>query len=491
MTDRIDAGEVRLGGGFFLSRPGWRATPYTEEDDTASYSHLVTYRKSPRTLRTALLELIGSARRKVFVASFFLGDQELTEALRQAAARLRGGVYVISAIDESSLSRGLKGLEDEVGKDAAEGKRFDELCRAGIYVRGHENCHAKFAVADDESALVSTANFTTRALDVTGEAGVLIRDRPQAVRLGRLFARLWHTGCTWEIPSVPPDGIYTAARRSSQPWQAAVPQPGDGPGAGIIWTDENEQHLLRHLLSIIDGARSELLLATWNLNTATQDPALLIEPIRRAVARGVRTRLLVRTFNDRPAHRAEALALAEAGVEVCGDRETHVKGAFADVDAGALFSANFDAVHGLTSGVEIGCRLDGTPALAPARGFIRHMMDFADSEFVAEARQRDLHDRLLGRWHTGWPLGEEVNVLAREECWAALVKESEYGPLLYTGRPEEVRLFAGRTTWTISDNRLTRSAERRHSAGALLDQWLQRKGEGPRGFCPAVLTRVG
>lgn len=495
MTNRLDLGAVRLDGGFFLTREKWQAKPYNDQYEDSSYSHCITYRGSPRTLRAALLEVIRTARRKVFLASFFLGDQELTEALREAAERLRGGVYVISAIDDRSLRRGLKGLEDEPDRDAAEGKRFEELCRAGIYVRGHENCHAKFVVADDEIALVSTANFTTRALDVTGEAGVLVRDPAQAERLSRLFARLWHTGCTWEIPPVPPDGTYTAGRRSPQPWESRVRQPPEGADARIIWTDDSEQHVLTHLLSIIDGARDALLLATWNLNSLTQDPSLLLDPIRQAAARGVRTRVLVRTFNDRPRHRAEATALAEAGVEICADRETHVKGAFADDDAGAIFSANFDADHGLTSGVEVGCRLDGTPALAQARQYLRHLMDFADSTFSPDCTQRVLHDRLLGRWQAMWPLANEIEVAADDLCWHTLVRECERGPVLFTGQPDEIELLAGRMTWALRSDgagaplRLKASGERSNAADGLAEQWLQRKGSGPRGFCPAILTR--
>jgi hypothetical protein len=44
--------------------------------------------------------------------------------------------------------------------------------------------------------------------------------------------------------------------------------------------------------------------------------------------------------------------------------------AIADRRHGALFSANFDTQWGLTSRVEVGCRLDGTSALSETVRYI-------------------------------------------------------------------------------------------------------------------------
>ena len=144
--------------------------------------------------------MISSARRKIFIASFLLGDAALLDALAAAASRLLGGVYVITQLDERRLVQGLQELadsedpgEENGGIDAAvqtQKKRFDQMTRNGIYVRGHLNCHAKFDVADDETALVTSANLMTSALDFTGENGVVITDRAQVRRLARVFARL-------------------------------------------------------------------------------------------------------------------------------------------------------------------------------------------------------------------------------------------------------------------------------------------------------------
>ena len=73
----------------------------------ADYRHCFTYENSARadgqTIKNALLELLKSARRKIFIASFRIGDKDLIDALYDAARRLRGGVYVITELDLASL----------------------------------------------------------------------------------------------------------------------------------------------------------------------------------------------------------------------------------------------------------------------------------------------------------------------------------------------------------------------------------------------------
>ena len=229
MSELLDLSAQPVDGCYFLRRRMSDPADFAGTSPGA-YKHVFTYWKSERTIRSELEAMIAGARRKIFIASFLLGDPALLDALTAAAGRLLGGVYVITQLDEQRLGRGLQELADaddpELGHGGigaaveAQKKRFDKMTQNGIYVRGHLNCHAKFVVVDDEIALVTSANLMTSALDFTGEDGVVITDLAEVQRLARLFARLWRTGCVYEAR---PGQAYRLSKiKEQESWPAAA-----------------------------------------------------------------------------------------------------------------------------------------------------------------------------------------------------------------------------------------------------------------------------
>jgi phosphatidylserine/phosphatidylglycerophosphate/cardiolipin synthase-like enzyme len=225
----IDISHNRVPGGYFLLA-GVRSVPFKSAiRSETSEQVLVTYRDSGAPIRDCLLHMLRSAKRRVFVASFMLGDEEVIREMIAAANRLKGGIYLITALDERSLGRGLREYEENEQESPEERrKNFERLTTAGVYVRGHESCHAKFAVVDDSVALVGSANFVANGFEWTGEANVFLRDADQIRQLNRLFSELWYEGCRWEIP---PGITYLVAERSagSSPTHPAAPNfcPGE------------------------------------------------------------------------------------------------------------------------------------------------------------------------------------------------------------------------------------------------------------------------
>ncbi len=501
--DELDLGRIRTPEAFFLLDDD-RITPFVagSPDGDGDYRHCFTYRGSDESIRTAAVELIRTAKHKVFVASFRIGDPHILNALFEAVDRLRGGVYVITAFTDATLRRGLAELEDLDAADiAAQKKRFDELTRRGIALRGHEQCHAKFLLVDDTAALVSSANLETSALadrprqkPATGENGVVVTDPTEVDRLGRFFTRMWFSGCTWQAP---PGTEYALHRRTPTP-SPATPGPATGSPA-VIWTSTGEPGIRTALHEIIAGAQDELLLATFSLAGIRECPELLLEPLRRAMAkRRIDVRLLVRARNNIADHRADTAALAALGVRIHPDSATHAKGAIADGRLGALFSANFDAHHGMFDGVETGVRLDGHPALREARRYFLHAMDHADRRYVDQPSQRQLNAALGAHWQNRWPHPDRLTVTAGPEEWRTLADAADTGPVLFQD-DGTLRLYAAGHSFTLtsagdgSPHRLTaeRSAQ---TAQERLHGWYSARSrragdDGTRGFCPAHLVR--
>jgi phosphatidylserine/phosphatidylglycerophosphate/cardiolipin synthase-like enzyme len=356
MTNRLDLGAYRYDEGYFLLRDNGGADPYFPEIiRNGQYRHVFSYRGSRPTIKEAALGLLSAARHKVFVASFRIGDTDLLKALYDASDRLRGGVYVISALDERSLRKGLQ-IEDADTPGAddirAQNKRFEDMTSRGISVRGHENFHAKFLIVDDRIALVSSANLETSALTdtesrgATGENGFIVSDKNEVFRLARYFTRLWHE-CTYEMP---PGENHTVQERTASASPCRVPMADLSHSPSVIWTHRGELGILNAIHDIIGRARRTLLLASYSLNGLTEHPELLLTPIERAIrAHHIQVSLLVRARNNHPQTRHGATALAKLGVHLHADSLTHAKAAIADERHGALFSANFDADHGLLS----------------------------------------------------------------------------------------------------------------------------------------------
>jgi phosphatidylserine/phosphatidylglycerophosphate/cardiolipin synthase-like enzyme len=483
----IDLGAIACDTGFFLPRDAAQA-PFEEIPSSGPWQFCSTFRGSPTTLRDGVLELVRAARHKIFVTSFILGDQALAAELISAAERLTGGVYVISELSEASLRRGLARLEEihERGekiteKVEVEKKRFMSLTRNGVAVRGHENCHAKFMVVDDVMAWVGSANLETRAFTEGGEVGVIISDPVEVDRLARLFARMWLAGSRYHLPAA---DDYSVQNREGT-CTVAVPRP-PGRAPSLIWTDENDKSLLTAVQKVIGAARQELLLASYSLDGMKGRPDLLFHPVAKAVARGVEVTMLVRALNKRDRHRRDAAELHDLGVRLLADRYNHAKAAVADNGAtGALFSANFDAEHGLDpgSGLEIGARLDGTAALADLTRYLRHALANADHEFVRRPLQRQVNDAKVFGASRAWPLPSEIRVRAAPEDWSALAREAAQGPALWTRENNTIDLIVGQRAWPLSQ---TCNDQIR-----LGSQHLPTTANKSPGYCSAVLIYEG
>ncbi|HZM84767.1 MAG TPA: phospholipase D-like domain-containing protein [Candidatus Limnocylindrales bacterium] len=485
-------------------------TPFGANPGAASrYEHLFSYKLSDTSIADAAIDIIRHAQRKVFLASFRIGDGPMLDALYETVGRLRGGVYVITSWDEKALRQGSAELgdDDDLTEDEikAQNKRFDDMTRRGIIVRGHPSCHAKFLLADDAIALVSSANLETSALRdrtdryVTGESGAVITDTGEVGLLARFFTRLWFEGCTGEAR---PGAHYVLRSRRREPSPCTVVPSLTTPSAGVIWTHDDEHGILDAIVDIASCATHELLIASYNLVGLSERPDLLLDTLARALERGVRVSLLLRGRNL-PRDLRDAAALAALGVELHPDSLTHVKGVIADGRHGALFSANLDFDHGLINGVEVGVRLDGTPALVEARRFFMHAMRNADMKFTPCPAQAELDSAYPARWRKQWPFAGTLAVTATDAVWHSFTEAAQRPPILYeTTDSGPITLHAGRRSWSLVRGgqtwRLEASARTNNEKEPLdlMADWSKRRSAtesaaatARRGFIPAILIR--
>ena len=141
-----------------------------------------------RLTRAALMDVIRSATGRLVLVSF-------------AAYRVREVCAEVEAVSDRGADVRLV-LEDESMDSAA---AFSSLRgRAGFWVRpadkrpalvaGHASLHAKAAVADDHTALVTSANLTGHGIGSNMELGLLVRGGPVPARLAAHLSELMDGG---------------------------------------------------------------------------------------------------------------------------------------------------------------------------------------------------------------------------------------------------------------------------------------------------------
>jgi phosphatidylserine/phosphatidylglycerophosphate/cardiolipin synthase-like enzyme len=144
-----------------------------------------------RLTRAVLLEVIDAAQRELLLVSYAaFRVQDVLDKLAQAARR---GVAIKLVLETT---------EDSAGRLTVDAARAFATVRehVGFYVwptdrrppveGGHAVLHAKAAIADDHTALITSANLTEHAIRANIELGVLIHGGPVPRRLRDHFNEL-------------------------------------------------------------------------------------------------------------------------------------------------------------------------------------------------------------------------------------------------------------------------------------------------------------
>lgn len=155
-----------------------------------------------RLTREALIDVIRAARSRLTVVSFAAYKVDVVvRELKEAGQR---GVDVRLILETDQAGGGTLTL------DAAHA--FFALGAAATFFvwpadqrpaldHGKASLHAKAAIADDHTALVTSANLTGHALSGNMELGLLVRGGPVPRRLAAHFERLMSTGVLVTTPA--------------------------------------------------------------------------------------------------------------------------------------------------------------------------------------------------------------------------------------------------------------------------------------------------
>ncbi len=127
--------------------------------------------------RTAVLDIIRSAKEELAIALFRCDDFVILDALADAVSR-KVKVRALVTPTAKNWDRRLRELETTLESMGAKVKRY-----SGSLTK----YHAKYIVADQQTALIASLNFTRKCFDQTGDFVVTTRDPNVVASLRQLF----------------------------------------------------------------------------------------------------------------------------------------------------------------------------------------------------------------------------------------------------------------------------------------------------------------
>lgn len=412
----IELGQQRVKGVLFMpdKSPQPAVGYYAQDTERLDIVHVSTDDLSQSAhIRNRLIAHIRAASQKVLFCSFLFADEDIVQALCEAAERLHGGVYILTALDKHLRAEVLE-LDDEIDAQTAKlqerAKRHEEhlrrLAHAGAWLRSAEDCHAKFCVVDDACAIVTSANSTKEAYEINPEDGLAIHQPVAAREFGRLFAHIWQQLTTLEsLPGAILD-VHSLPAPRSVPWRTLT---SAGESRCVTTLRQHETSLLDAAVEVIDRAHNHLAIATYSFMGMEDHP--VGAALQRALARGVGIDLLVQPRNHIEAQRAclaWLLELAPNQVHIHGHRRTHTKSIVADGQTVLLWTGNLDAKHGWYDGIEVGVVVEDSGVATAVGRWTRNVMQRRTHVAVNAPSVRQLADAgfptaLSGDWELRLP----------------------------------------------------------------------------------------
>jgi hypothetical protein len=429
----VDYGEAVIADGFFLERrPQSQRVEHYADGEGAFFRHLSTF-PDRSTIKEAVLDLLRQAKRHVFFCSFILTDEAILNALRDAAHRLNGHVYLLTTLKDDDFKEA--GSDDE-GDYPTHFSFVKQLTSKGLLVKARSDCHAKFMTVDDKVAIVTSANAEPTAYGnvrkerINGENGILYRTPGEVKRLSNFFRALWRDACNYYV--APDPTVFEVQQVQSGKPLVKPSEPEQPADEGeVLWTAPSDPRILRRFLEMVKKARRNITLSTFHLKG--MDTHELGAAISKASSRGIRFQILVRGMNEpkREYHRQQCYWLARAlgrnGV-ILGDYWNHSKAVVVDSVEAMVMTANMDAQHGLDHGVEVGFYSRQPSFVGAVNTYLERLSNDAAFEFVSDPTQatmaerygRNRGQRLGGTIHIRvQPKGKHITRLVRQWCNAA------------------------------------------------------------------------
>ena len=340
--------------------------------------------KNRHELTDCIIETIRDARKYIKTGNFLFQDERIINELREALIR---GVAVFILTNTPELERDMVNSpnEREINMHLV---NLRKLYRKGAHCRSLDDLHAKFIIADGEKGILMSANFAPTSLEKNLETGVLL-DALELKELEYTFDILYINSDTYlqesynrhqSIRATSPvlrsafDKEHITSRLRLTVAQNADIDEDSRRATNLRYCDAHS--IYDDIVGIIDRAQDYLYIITWHFKALKQLPEFT-DAIRKAIDRGVWVFLYSNTDqlnHSRDEYLRQISFLESIGCRSKGDDSNHSKCVISESE-GIVFTANIDGIHGMKSGFEVGCVLQGEE-LETARNYAKQIIGY-------------------------------------------------------------------------------------------------------------------
>lgn len=298
------------------------------------------------TLKKRIIQLIDSARNQICACSFLLADAAIENALLQAEQRgVR--VYLLTSAEVKLKTSENEdwGRDDEIRE--LHKKMLTKLA-GNVYLRSSGHFHAKYLVADKNQGVMTTCNFTTKALMENPEIGIELNAK-ECEQVWKLFQHQFWEGSEKEmLRQGTLDGVHPEGR---------FPEHNPTDSVRCSHPSGSKSSILEECLSMIDSAQHSITITSYGWGNKEISKAL-----KKRLNDGLEICVIGR--NHRGGKHTDYLQeFKESGCSVYGLPLIHAKSVLIDPGtpsaSGLVMSANFDEISMKTSH-ELGICLNET-----------------------------------------------------------------------------------------------------------------------------------
>lgn len=281
------------------------------------------------SLKKRIIQLIDSSRNQICACSFLLADAAIENALLQAEQRgVR--VYLLTSAEVKLKTSENEdwGRDDEIRELH---KKMLTRLAGKVYLRSSGHFHAKYLIVDKSQGVMTTCNFTTKALMENPEIGIEL-NAAECAQVWKLFQyQFWESSEKEMLRQGTLDGVHAEGR---------FPQHNPIDGVRCSHPSGSNSSILEESLSLIESAQHSITLTSYGWGNKD-----ILKALKKRLNEGINVSIIGR--NHRGGKQTDLLQeFKEFGCSVYGLPLIHAKSVLIDPSTrsarGLVMSANFD-----------------------------------------------------------------------------------------------------------------------------------------------------